>query len=132
MATITKEQVQKINNSCSNDWKLDIEYYLYHSEKQLVKHIDLDNEHYLKFSLHYNSRNQIVLHISKYEHKPNDYFASSSGMGKCTVLDPIQVKRKIFNNLVDYTKQLNNSCLMQINEDTPVIKDGIFQPSEDF
>jgi len=44
MATITKEQVQKINNSCSNDWKLDLEFYLLYGEKQLVKHIDLDNE----------------------------------------------------------------------------------------
>jgi len=81
MATIAKEQVLKINNSCSNDWKLDLEYYLYHGEKQLVKHIDLDSEHYLEFSLHYNSRNQIVLSIKKFYHKPNDYFASSSRNG---------------------------------------------------
>lgn len=81
MATITKEQVRKINNSCNNDWKLDLEYYLYHGEKQLVKHIDLDNEHYLEFSLHYNSSNQIVLSINKFYHKPNDYFASANRNG---------------------------------------------------
>ena len=95
MATITKEQVQKINNSCSNDWKLDLEYYLYHGEKQLVKHIDLDNEHYLQFSLHYNSNNQIALHINKFYHKPNDYFASANRNGKTCNIRQYTSKKKI-------------------------------------
>lgn len=54
------------------------------------------------------------------------------GMGKRAILDTTQVKRKLVNTLIDYTSQLDNSYLMQISENTPVIKNGIFQPSEDF
>ena len=54
------------------------------------------------------------------------------GMGKRAILDTTQVKRKLVNTLIGYTAILDNSYLMQINENTPVIKNGIFQPSEDF
>ena len=42
MPKITKQQIEKINNKCMNDWRLDVQYYLYHSEKELIKKIDLD------------------------------------------------------------------------------------------
>lgn len=54
------------------------------------------------------------------------------GMGKRAILDTTQYKRKLVNTLIDYTTQLDNNYLMQINKSTPVIKNGIFQPSEDF
>lgn len=77
MAKILTKQIQQINNACSNGWRLDTQYLLYHGEKRLIKHIELDTESYLEFALHYNYKKQITLHISKYNHKSNDTFAVS-------------------------------------------------------
>lgn len=133
MAKITKQQIQKINNMCSNDWQLDLEYFLYHGEKQLMKCIDLDEGSYLKFTLCYNSQNQIVIYISKFYHKKGDYFAHSHGLGKRTIIEPTQAKRKNLNKLIEYTNRLNNETLLDINTVTPVSDGGgIFVPSENF
>lgn len=132
MARITREQIQKINNKCSNDWRLDIQYYLFHNEKTLIKQIKLDDEHYLEFTLHYNYKNQIALRISKYHHKEGDYFATSSGLGKSKILDETQATRKIFNNLIDFTKTLNDEECMKINTETRVTKSPMFVASEEF
>ena len=58
MGNMTHEQVKNINSKCMNDWRLDVEYYIFHNEKTLVKHIKLDDEHYLEFTLRYNYKNQ--------------------------------------------------------------------------
>lgn len=85
MARITRENVQKINSKCKNGWELDVEYYLYHGDKTLIKQIRLDDENYLQFAIRYNYKNQICLRISKYHHKEGDYFASSSRTRKIKV-----------------------------------------------
>lgn len=77
MAKILTKQIQQINNSCSNGWRLDTQYVLLHGEKRLIKCIELDSENYLEFALHYNYKNQITLYISKYNHKPDDTIAVS-------------------------------------------------------
>lgn len=81
MAKITREQIIKINNMCSNEWMLDVDYFLFHNEKILIKRIRLDEKHYLEYSLKYNSKNQIYLHISKYYHEPQDTMASTIRYG---------------------------------------------------
>ena len=78
MAKITHEEIVKINTMCENDWHLDIQYYLFHNEKTLIKQIELDETHYLQFRLSYNSKNQVTLHISKYYHGEGDTFASTN------------------------------------------------------
>ena len=132
MPKITREQVQKINEKCSNEWGLDIQYFLYHNEKTLIKKIDLDEEHYLEFTLRYNYKNQISLHISKFHHKEGDYFASSTGLGKSRLLDNTEYSRKSVNNLIDFTKNLNDEELMTINAMTEVTRTPIFVASEEF
>lgn len=133
MATITKQQVNNINNQCSNGWQLDVQYYLFHNEKTLIKKIDIDNENYLEFALRYNYKNQISVHISKFYHKPNEDYASTSGMGKSAILDPMEYKRKNVNNLIAFTKTLNNEKLMEINKDTKVSSGyGLIMQSEEF
>lgn len=132
MAQITREQVQKINEKCSNEWGLDIQYFLYHNEKTLIKKIDLDEEHYLEFTLRYNYKNQISLHISKFHHKEGDYFATSQGLGKSRLLDNTEYSRKNVNNLIDFTKNLNDEELMTINAMTEVTRTPIFVASEEF
>ena len=75
MSKISKEQIQKINEKCKNNWKIDIQYLIFHNEKQLYKTLELDQEHYLQFELGYDSNNQIILRIFKYHHKQGDTFS---------------------------------------------------------
>lgn len=132
MAKITKQEIEKINNKCRNDWRLDVEYYLFHNEKRLIKHIKLDDKHYLEFALQYNNKNQISLHISKFEHEQGDYFAHSEGLGKNTILIEKTFARKTLNNLIDFTNVLNDDECMRINTITKVTKSSLFVASEEF
>lgn len=133
MAKIKQEQLQKINNMCSNEWIFDLQFFIYHNEKTLIKRIRVDEEHYLEFTLRYNYQNQIVLHISKFYHKPEDTFASTTGMGKSKILDETQAKRKNINDLIHLTKQLTNERLLEINKNTPLATGyGIIEQSEEF
>lgn len=131
MARITREQIQKINNNCKNEWKLDVEYYLFHSEKQLYKRINLDEENYLQFDLLYNWKNEKTLHISKYHHKDNDYFAVSNGLGKFIKLSDAE-KRKSVNELIKMTVELTDEKLLQINSENEVFKSPLLVASEEF
>lgn len=132
MAKLTKEQIQKINGKCENDWGLDIQYFIFHNEKQLIKIIDLDEENYLQFKLGYNWKNQISLYISKFYHKQGDYFATSEGLGKTRILDDTEQARKSINNLIEYTKTLTDYEVMQLNAETRVYKSPIFVASKEF
>ena len=132
MGKITKTQIENINNKCRNGWEFDIQYFMYHSEKTLIKQIKLDNENYIEFALRYNYKNQISLHISKFYHKLGEHFAVSSGLGKSKILNEEQATRKNFNKLIEYTNILTNDELMKINAETQVIKNSIFVESEEF
>ncbi len=130
---LKKEQIININSRCSNGWELDVQYCLMHGEKILIKRIDLDEQNFFEFSLRYNYNKQISLHISKFFHKPEETFASTSGMGKNKVLDDTPVARKNVNKLIEYTKELTDEKLLEINKNTEVSKsNGLILQSEDF
>lgn len=120
MPSITNELINDINSKCKNGWKLDVDYYLFHNEKTLIKRIKLDDEHYLEFALRYNYKNQISLHISKFYQEKGKSYASTSGMGKSKILDEMPYKRKAVNNLIGSTKSLNDEKLLEINENAQV------------
>ncbi len=130
---IKKEQILNINSRCKNDWELDVQYCLMHGEKTLIKRIDLDEQNFLEFSLRYNYNKQVSLHISKFFHKPEEAFATTSGMGKNKILNDIPVARKNTNKLIEYTKELTDEKLLEINRNTEVSKsNGMILQSEDF
>ena len=132
MAKMTKEQLQKINNSCKNGWGLDIQYFMFHNEKTLIKHITIDDENYLQFKIDFDYENKIILRISKFHHKANDYFATSSGLGKKKILEETPATRKSINKLIELTEKLTDDELMKINNETDVIRNIMFVPSEAF
>ena len=133
MGKITKQEILKINNKCFNNWSLDVEYFIYYNEKTLIKQIQIDEENYLEFALRYNYNKKISLHISKFYHKKNENYASTSGLGKSKVLDETPEKTKNVNKLIELTKILNDEELLKINENTQVIKSsGLFIASEEF
>lgn len=132
MAKITREQIQKINNKCKNNWELDIQFFIFHNEKTLKKIIELDEEHYLEFKIDYNYKNQIVLFINKFYHKTGENFATSNGLGKKKMLEETSASRKSINKLIEYTEKLADEQLIQINSETDVIRTPLFVPTEAF
>ncbi len=132
MGKITKQQIQKINNNCKNGWELDVQYFMFHSEKQLVKRIDIDDQNYLEFTIGYDWNNRIILRISKFYHQAGDYFATSNGLGKKKILEETSATRKNLSKLIEITEQLTEGELMKINNETDVIKNPIFIPSKVF
>lgn len=133
MVNITNDLINNINRKCKNGWKLDVDYYLFHNEKTLLKIIKLDDEHFLEFSLRYNYKNQISLHISKFYKEKGKSYASTSGLGKSKVLDEIPYKRKNVSNLIEVTNSLDDEKLLEINKNTkPSSGYGMIMESEDF
>ena len=133
MAKITQKQIEEINNKCKNNWKLDISFYLFHNEKTLIKEIKLDEEHYLRFSLNYNYKNQIILHINKYEHEKGQHYACANGLGKLIIVDETKYPRKNINNLIKISLNFTDEELLKLNKVTKVLTGGgMFLPSEDF
>lgn len=133
MGKITKQEIIQINDKCSNNWSLDVQYYIYYNQKTLIKRIDIDEENYLEFTLRYNYNKQITLHICKFYHRKGENYASTSGLGKSKVLDITQAKTRNVNKLIELTKKLNDEELLKINENTEVIKsNGLFLASESF
>lgn len=84
MAKITNEQIKSINNKCKNGWRLDTEYFIFHNEKTLVKTIEIDEQNYLRFTIGYDWNNKIILRISKFFHKQDDFFAVTSRLRQKT------------------------------------------------
>ena len=133
MASLSKEQRQKINNECQNEWELDVHYFLFHNEKTLIKKIQKDDKHFLEFTLYFNSQNQISLRINKYEHESGTSHAKTHGLGKYKVLDETMHKRKNVNKLIEVTGDLNNEKLLEINDNTDVAKGyGLIVESDKF
>ena len=133
MPKITEKQISNINKQCRNNWELDVQYFLFYGEKTLVKQISLDNQNYLEFTLRFNHKNQVSLHISKFYHKENENYASTSGLGKSKILDIAVVKRKNVNKLIEFTKMLTDDKLIEINKNTEVSKsNGLILQSEEF
>lgn len=133
MVKITNKQIQKINTMCKNGWKLDIDYYIYHNEKTLIRKVTIDDENFLEFALRYNYKNQVSLHISKFYQEKGKPYASTSGLGKSKVLEETQAKRKNVNNLIGFTNYLTDEKLLEINKNTkPSTGYGLIMQSEDF
>ncbi len=133
MKSITRKQIQEINNKCSNNWNFDTIYFICHSEKTLIKKLKIDDTGYLENRLNYNNENQISLHISKFEYSKDKETAITSGMGKTAILDETQYKRKTLNNLIAHTEKLTDKELLKINSKTKVSTgDGLILQSEKF
>lgn len=133
MESMSKKQIQEINNKCSNKWSFDISYFVYHSEKTLIKKLKVDDTGYLEFRIYYNNQNQITLHICNYKYDRDGQTATTEGLGKITTLDLKKHKRRIFNNLIAFTDKLTDDELLQINAETKTSSaSGLILQSKDF
>lgn len=133
MSVITKQEINAINGKCSNGWLLDVQYYMFHNERTLIKQIPIDDEHYLEFRLCYSNKKQILVHISKFHKRPNEQCAVTTGLGKNAIIDETEYKRKNISNLLVLTNRLNNFKLMELNKNTKVSNGyGLIMQSPEF
>ena len=133
MSVITKQEINNINGKCNNGWMLDVQYYMFHNERTLIKQIPIDDEYYLEFRLCYSNKKQILVHISKFHKKPNEQCAVTTGLGKNAIIDETEYKRKNINNLLAFTNKLNNFKLMDLNKNTKISSGyGLIMESEEF
>lgn len=115
--SMTKKQVEELNNRCKNSWRFDVLYFVYHTEKTFIKRIKLENDGYLEFRIYYNSENQVALHISKFSYIQDKACATTEGLGKITVIDNTKYTRKNINNLIIVTARLTDEELLKINSE---------------
>ena len=115
--SITKKQIQELNNRCKNGWKFDIVYFVYYTEKTFIKKIKQNNEGYLEFRIYYNNENQVALHISKFTYISDKTCATTEGLGKITIIDNTKYARKNINNLIIITARLTDEELLKINSE---------------
>ena len=115
--SMTKKQVEELNIRCKNDWKFDVTYFVYHTEKTFIKRIKLQSEGYLEFRIYYNSENQVALHISKFTYTSDKACATTEGLGKIIVIDNTKYTRKNINNLIIVTARLTDEELLKINSE---------------
>lgn len=120
MAKITNEAIKKINDKCANNWKFDVNYYFFHSEKTLTKTIKLDDEHFLKCQLYFSEECKmfrrvgwnITLHISKFTGL-DGVFATSSGLGLFRDI-AYPKDRRSYADLEKLTAIIDDSYIMEI------------------
>lgn len=107
---ITKNQVQKINNKCSN-WKFDTDFYIFHSMKTLSKKLKIDNTGYFAFRLYYNNENQVTLNIKRFNYKDG---VSVAEKAKNIILDKKVYARISPSKLLDFADKLTDDELLKL------------------
>ena len=133
MAKVSREKIDRVNSKCKNNWKFDTEYYLCFSKNALFKYIKIDEQHFLQFTLKYNTEKQIILRITKFDYNTETGLLSTSGLGKIKVLNETQAKRENINNLIELANKFSDDELLEMNKQTKVNKsNGLLLESEEF
>lgn len=137
MARVTREQMEKLNKSMSNGWKLDTWAALVHGDKEATKKIYLNEEKtkYIKASLWFSEKYdryeptiEITLHISEWS-VDEIGTGHSYGMGLFRRL-PYGKNKKMFADICKLTAEISDKYIMGIyngNENKasdPVILSG--------
>lgn len=119
MANITTAQVQKYNKGMSNNWKFDLNYFLFHSgEKTACKHIQLDENNVISAQLWFSEKYtnfkrdglEITLHIDKLT-KSGEFYCGGMGIF-CSI--PYSKSRKSFADLQKLTAVIDDKYIMDI------------------
>ena len=125
MGNITREQIKKWESECKNDFKFDVQYYIFHNEKTLEKIIKLDETNFLKVHLMFYNKYEdykqvgyyINVNISKWH---NDGSMSvSHGLGINYKLNNEIYQKRSFKELQKATEMITDEIIMSIyNQDT--------------
>lgn len=121
MAKLMKKDVERYNEGCKNGFKFDIQYYLYHNEKTIVKDIKLDEEHFVRAHITFYNKYEnyrqvgyyINVNISKWYHKKDDNFASSSGLGVNIKINDNIYQKKSFKEIQKASENLTDDYIIE-------------------
>ncbi len=119
MAKLTKEQVEDINQKCSNDFMLDVGAFMYHGDKQVVKYIDIGDDKKLSATLSFRDRRigytfkpVLSLHLAIWNVEPSGLMCSH-GLGVTIDLSEPYERRK-FSDIIAKTKDFDNEKCLQL------------------
>lgn len=121
---ITREQVKKINDKCSNGWAFDLWAAGVHSEKQLVLQVEKSDTEIVRGTLWWNEVHENFrtvgkvpqLHLALYHTKPGSDMMTSYGIGKTITLGG-KVNRASMKVLQDLTKLFTKDDLLRLAEE---------------
>ena len=121
---ITREQVKKINDKCSNGWAFDIWAAGVRGEKQLVLQVEKSDTEIVRGTLWWNEVHENFrtvgkvpqLHLALYHTKPGSDMMTSYGIGKTITLGD-KVNRASMKVLQDLTKKFTKDDLLRLAEE---------------
>ena len=124
MAKITIEQVKKINSKCDNNFRLDVQYFLIHSEKTLYKDIDINNNLKIEVKINYfpEYENSLgynretgklipTLNFRKWVREYEGSLWSSTDWGKRKIISDERPTRKNISLLQKLTKEVTDELI---------------------
>ena len=121
---ITREQVKKINDKCSNGWQLDVRHAMIWSEKQLVLQAQKSDTEIVRGTLWWNEVHKDFrtvgkvpqLHLALYHTRPDSDMMTSYGLGKTITLGDT-VNRASMKVLQDLTKKFTKDDLLRLADE---------------
>lgn len=121
---ITREQVKKINDKCSNGWAFDLWSAGVRGEKQLVLQAEKSDTEIVRGTLWWNEVHENFrtvgkvpqLHLALYHTKPGSDMMTSYGIGKTITLGD-KVNRASMKVLQDLTKKFTKDDLLRLAEE---------------
>lgn len=121
---ITREQVKKINDKCSNGWAFDLWAAGVRGEKQLVLQAEKSDTEIVRGTLWWNEVHENFrtvgkvpqLHLALYHTKPGSDMMTSYGIGKTITLGD-KVNRASMKVLQDLTKMFTKDDLLRLAEE---------------
>lgn len=121
---ITREQVKKINDKCSNGWAFDLWAAGVRGEKQLVLQAEKSDTEIVRGTLWWNEVHENFrtvgkvpqLHLALYHTRPGSDMMTSYGIGKTITLGD-KVNRASMKVLQDLTKLFTKDDLLRLAEE---------------
>lgn len=121
---ITREQIKKINDKCSNGWAFDLWAAGIRGEKQLVLQAQKSDTEIVRGTLWWTEVHKDFrtvgkvpqLHLALYHTKPGSDMMTSYGLGKTITLGDV-VNRTSMKVLQDLTKKFTKDDLLRLAEE---------------
>lgn len=124
--SITREQINKINEKMGNGWELDLYYYLMHGEKTAVLKIDQEDGGYIQGKIYIDNVSswrkdayngvQIKINVSRYYKGSTEGVFVSHGLGKWYAINRPDLKRCMFSEVQKMTHKITAAQIMGIYE----------------
>lgn len=124
--SITREQINKINEKMGNGWEFDLYYYLMRGEKTAVLKIDQEDGGYIQGKIYISNVSswrkdayngvQIKINVSRYYKGLTEGTFVSHGLGKWYKINRPDLKRCMFSEVQKMTHKITAAQIMGVYE----------------